>query len=396
VVAITTLPGVSDVDELATELRAHGVRRIHVLAWRDLDDPEAGGSEVHADHVMRRWASAGLQIVHRTSAAAAQPAETTRRGYRVVRRGSRYGVFPRTAAAEVLRRMGPRDALVEIWNGVPWMSPVWCRGPRVTWLHHVHGPMWNQVLPPPLAQAGRLVEARLAPPFYRRTHVVTLAESSREELTELGFPDTRVHVVPPGVEPVFRPGGERAAHPLVVATGRLAPVKRFGDLIDALARARADVADLRLVIVGEGPSRPELEARLDASGARGWVRLAGRVPLDELIDLYRQAWLTVSASLAEGWGMVLTEAAACGTPAVATDIVGHRGAVIDGATGVLVPTPADLAPAVAKLLQDPAERDRLAAGALVHARTLTWERTATGTLAVLLQATRERAARATS
>jgi glycosyltransferase involved in cell wall biosynthesis len=94
--------------------------------------------------------------------------------------------------------------------------------------------------------------------------------------------------------------------------------------------------------------------------------------------------------------MVLTEAAACGTPGVATDIVGHRGAVLDGVSGVLVPSPADLGPAVAKLLQDPAERARLATGALAHAHTLTWERTATDTLAVLLQAARERAVRATS
>ena len=53
---------------------AGGVRRVHVLAWRDLDDPDAGGSEVHADEFMRRWAAAGLEVTHRTSAAVGQPA----------------------------------------------------------------------------------------------------------------------------------------------------------------------------------------------------------------------------------------------------------------------------------------------------------------------------------
>jgi glycosyltransferase involved in cell wall biosynthesis len=384
---------VSDLDSLAAELRDLGVRRVHVLAWRDLDDPEAGGSEVHADHVLRRWAAAGLDIVHRTSAAAGQAPEAERNGYRVIRRGSRYGVFPRAAVAEVLRRMGPRDALVEVWNGVPWMGSLWCRAPRVTWLHHIHGPMWDQVLPGPVAAVGRLVEARLAPPFYRRTHVVTLADSSREELLGLGFPPERVHVVAPGVDPAFCPGGGRSPTPLVVAAGRLAPVKRYDDLIAAMAKVRAEIAELRLVIVGEGPSRPQLEAEIDRAGARGWVRLAGRIPRDQLIELYRSAWLSVSASLAEGWGMVLTEAAACGTAAAATDIVGHRGAVIDGRTGVLVPAPADLAPAVAALLHDPARRERLAAGALAHARSLSWERTAREALAVLVHATREHRAR---
>ena len=68
------------------------------------------------------------------------------------------------------------DALVEIWNGVPWFSPVWCRAPRITFLHHVHGPMWGQMLPGPLAGFGRALEARIAPPFYRRTQMVTPSE----------------------------------------------------------------------------------------------------------------------------------------------------------------------------------------------------------------------------
>ena len=92
----------------AADLRRRGVRRIHVLAWRDLDDPDAGGSEVHADEFMRRWADHGLDVLHRTSAAAGLPATAERHGYRVVRRGSRYSVFPRTIAAEVTGRMGGR------------------------------------------------------------------------------------------------------------------------------------------------------------------------------------------------------------------------------------------------------------------------------------------------
>ncbi len=148
----------------ADDLRARGIRRIHVLAWRDLDDPDAGGSEVHTDECERRWAAAGLEIVHRTSAAVGQPATAERNGYRVVRRGSRYSVFPRTIASELTRRMGPYDALVEVMNGVPFFSPVWCRRPRLLFLHHVHGPMWDQILPGPFAALGRTLEARIAPP----------------------------------------------------------------------------------------------------------------------------------------------------------------------------------------------------------------------------------------
>jgi glycosyltransferase involved in cell wall biosynthesis len=380
-----------DVAALADELRSSGVRRIHVLAWRDLDDPEAGGSEVHADAVMQRWAAAGLEVLHRTSAAKGRPAVARRNGYEVVRRGSRYGVFGRAAVAEASGRHGRRaDALVEIWNGVPWFSPVWFRGPKAIWLHHVHGPMWDQIFSRPMARAGRWVEAVGAPPFYRRSPVVTLAEASRDELVHLGFPAANLTVVPPGVDPSFHPGGERSVDPLVMAVGRLAPVKRFDVLLDALVAVRASVPELRVEIVGDGPLRRDLEARVDALGARDWVSLPGRVPHDELVRRYQSAWLVASASLAEGWGMTLTEAAACGTPAVALDNVGHRGAVLDGITGVLVPAERDLGAAVAAALADETRRAAMGTAAIAHASTLRWDRTAGETLAVLAADVRRR------
>src|ERR1700710_1520557 len=103
------------IDQLAAEMIAAGARRVHVLAWRDLDDPDAGGSELHADEFMRRFAAAGLEVVHRTSAGVGLPSPWQRHGYEVVRRGSRFTVYPRVVASELLRRMGPYDALVEIW-----------------------------------------------------------------------------------------------------------------------------------------------------------------------------------------------------------------------------------------------------------------------------------------
>ena len=362
---------------------AAGLKRIHVLAWRDLADVEAGGSEVHASTICRLWAEAGLDVTMRTSYAPGAPTDSRRDGYRVVRRAGRYLVFPRGVASEMLGRHGTRDGLVEIWNGVPWLSPVWARGPRVTWLHHVHGPMWKMVLPPGLARAGSLVERRLAPPFYRRTPVVTLSPSSRDELVgRLKFPAGNVTVVPPGIDARFCPAGERSLTPLVVAVGRLMPVKRFEHLVDQVAPLRSRHPDLRLVIVGEGAERDLIEARIARHDAAEWITLAGRISDDELVALYRQAWMVTSASVAEGWGMTLTEAAACGTPAVATDIAGHRDAVADGRSGMLA-APDQLGATIGRVVADPDLRARLHAGALAHAAAFTWEATAAATLTVL-------------
>jgi glycosyltransferase involved in cell wall biosynthesis len=377
-------PELQQLETLAASMQAKGIRRIHTLAWRDLDDPDAGGSEVHADEFMRRWTVAGFDVLHRTSAGVGIPEMAERNGYRVIRRGSRYSVFPRTIVAETARRMGPRDALVEIWNGVPWFSPVWFHKPRITFLHHVHGPMWDQMFPGKLAAVGRALEAKIAPPFYRRTEVVTPSEATRGELVELGFPPSLVTAVDNGVDPFWSVGGERASFPTIIAVGRQAPVKRFDLLLEAALIARETVSQLELILVGDGPQRPELEAWVRRNKAERWVRFVGRVSNEQLRDHYRRAWVVASASLAEGWGLTLTEAAACGTPAVATDISGHRCSVVDGVTGVLAPeTAGGLGGALATVLGDADQRQRLGAAAVARAATLTWDRSALGILQVL-------------
>ena len=322
-----------------------------------------------------------------SAAAVGEPAESVRNGYEVVRRGSRYTVFPRTIASELTHRMGRYDALVEIWNGVPWFSPVWCRRPHITFLHHVHGPMWDQILPGPLAAFGRTLEARIAPPFYRGGLTVTPSDATREELLEIGFRQDRVVAVPNGTDPRFSPGGSKTSHPSIVVVARLAPVKRVEMVIAAAAEAREQIPELTLTIVGDGPDRKGLDtlvADLDAE----WVEFKGRVAPDDLVDLYRRSWIVASGSLAEGWGLSLTEAAGCGTPSVATDIRGHRSSVVAGVTGLLV-QPAELGQAFVKVLTDDQLRQRLADAALTRVRTLTWDASALGIIRVLNQAVNE-------
>jgi glycosyltransferase involved in cell wall biosynthesis len=387
---VTTSPArVADITALAEEA---GLRRVHVLAWRDLVDIEAGGSEVHAAKILALWAEAGIDVVMRTSYAQGHPYEGTRDGYRIVRKHGRFMVFPTAVVSELLGGHGPRDGLVEIWNGVPFLSPLWATGPRIAWVHHVHRDMWDMVLEPKLARAGKFFEHRIAPPLYRSTPVVTLSESSRHELIDyLGLRPAQISVVPPGIDERFTPAGPKSPTPLVVAVGRLMPSKRFDHLVRIAVQVREVVPDLRLVIVGDGYERPALEAQVAELGAEGWVRLAGRVSDDELLSLYRRAWVVASASIAEGWGMTLTEAAACGTPSVATDIAGHRDSVAAGLSGLLSPDSRTLAQDLTAVLTDTELRAKLSDGALQHAATLTWEATAMGAFTPLaLDALRRR------
>jgi glycosyltransferase involved in cell wall biosynthesis len=384
-------PARSDLAALAAEA---GIRHVHLFAWRDLDDAEAGGSELHASRVASLWAEAGLDVFMRTSTAQGHRhyPRVHRDGYDVLRRSGRYFVFPHVIASESRGRYGRADAVVDIWNGVPFLTPLWFKGPRVTWLHHVHRNMWEQVLSPRLARWGKFFESSVAPLFYRTTPVVTLSNSSRDEIIRLlRLPAANVTVAPPGVDPRFCPGGEKSPHPLVVGVGRLMPSKRFDEMIRIAHSVRRDVPDLELVIVGDGFERSNLRQLVADLDASAWVRFAGRVSDAELVDLYRRSWVTVSCSNAEGWGMTMTEAAACGTPSVATDIAGHRDSVAPGRSGLLAEGSRQLTADLRSVLVDDELRLRLSEGALKHAREFTWEACAFNAFAPLArQALRQR------
>lgn len=386
----STQPSADDaLASAAARLRACGIRRIESYAWRDLDDPDAGGSELHADEIFERWARAGVEVVHRTSTYDISR-EFWRNGYRVIQRGGRFDVFARVALRQIVRRRPADVATIEIWNGVPWFGPVWAPSRRVVWLHHVHRDMWAQVLPSPLDAIGRVVETRIAPRFYRRSPIVTLSASSAEEIEALGVDPANITVIPPGVDERFSPGPDRrAGQPRVVVVGRLAAVKRQRLALVALADARESVPDLTVDIVGDGPDRALVEQWITDQNASGWVRMRGRVSDEALVDVYRSAWLVVSASHAEGWGMSLTEGGACGTPCVATDIAGHRSACLDGRTGVLVADVENLGGEIASLLLDHDRRRLMGRAAIDRARELSWTAVAARQLDVLASAIAE-------
>ena len=153
----------------------------------------------------------------------------------------------------------------------------------------------------------------------------------------------------------------------------------------AVASARERGCAVRLDIAGEGDDRERLAGLVRRLGLQDAVRLLGFVPEGETRQLLRRAWAVVLPSAKEGWGISNVEAAACGTPAVASDRPGLRDSVRDGETGLLVPygDAAALAVALMRLAREPELVERLGAGARRFAETLSWESAAAQTEAQL-------------
>jgi hypothetical protein len=141
------------------------------------------------------------------------------------------------------------------------------------------------------------------------------------------------------------------------------------------------VPAVRLIVIGGGPEAERLRAQVAASGLDTAVELLGPVTEEVKRAALASAWLHVTASEREGWGLTVLEAAAYGVPTVACDVPGLRDSVAHERSGVLVPDgdAAAFADAVIRLIDQPAYRAELGAGARRLTSYYTWERAASAT-----------------
>jgi teichuronic acid biosynthesis glycosyltransferase TuaC len=197
--------------------------------------------------------------------------------------------------------------------------------------------------------------------------VFTVGSDLRKRALELGVPPDKVHDFRQGVDTHrFFPGdpGEArerlslaAPGPILVWVGRMIPVKGLEVLLEACRLLHRERPGFRLVLVGDGPLRPKLEAEVAAQGLVGTVLFAGAVAHHGLPDWYRAADLTVMSSWSEGIPNVLLESLACGTPFVATAVGSIPELAIDPGQDIVRPGDAGaLARAIAHRLGHPVER----------------------------------------
>jgi glycosyltransferase involved in cell wall biosynthesis len=352
--------------------------RLLLVNWQDRDNPQAGGAEIHLHEIFGRLADRGHEV---TLLCGGWPgcAPTARLdGIDVVRVGTRY-TFPFLAKRHFEREMAgaPFDVLVEDVNKVPLYTPSWGGPPVVALVPHLFGGTAFQELAAPLASMVWLAERPLGR-AYRGVPFQAISISTAEDLAARGIPRETVEVIYPGIDTVsYTPcGGTRADVPVFAYLGRLKKYKGVHHVIRAFADMKHPTAVLE--IAGAGDFRPDLE-RLAGSldlGAR--VRFLGRIDEKAKLDLLRRAWALVFASPKEGWGITNLEAAACGTPVVASNSPGIRESVRDGDTGFLVPhgDTRAMAAAMSQLAQDPSLVTRLGVQARAFAETFTWERAA--------------------
>jgi len=362
---------------------AINAHRILILNWRDILHPRAGGAEKVTHEVARRWVSWGHRVTMLTATFPGATAHEVIDGVRVVRLGSQATVHWEAYRYYRRRLRGQCDVIIDEVNTIPFFAPLYAREPVVMYSNQLAREVWRYEAPFPLSAVGYLAEPWYLQ-AYRHTPIMTISASTAHDLRRLGLRGPS-RIIPMSIDtrplPVLPAMTTKEEDLTLVFVGRVVPSKRVGHMIEALALLhRSGLERARLWIIGswEERYRRELNGQIAKLGLHDRVTFYGRVDATQKERLLARAHLFVMTSVREGWGLVVTEANAVGTPAVVYNVPGLRDSTRHGETGLVCPhnTPMDLARTIAALNADSALYMRLRQRAWAESGELSWDRTA--------------------
>lgn len=307
--------------------------KILVMNWRDAANPAAGGAEVYTHEIAAHWSAAGHDVTILTAGFdGAEPYERRPDGVAVYRVGSRWSVY--RAARSWWQEIGVHrgfDLVIDEVNTHPFFAAEYVRtAPVVAFVHQVCREVWWHQAPLPMAIAGRFV---FEPWWLSRltdVPIITVSDSSKASLERYGC--RNIAVVPEGGETHVAPAAPREKDPTLMFIGRLVAAKRPLDALRAFSVVRDSWPTAKLWLAGAGPARSAVDRRKFDG-----VEVLGRIGHQERSELMARADLLVVTSVREGWGLVVSEAAAAGTLSAGYDVPGLRDSIT--ATGGLLSPP---------------------------------------------------------
>lgn len=340
--------------------------------WRDIKNPDAGGAEVFTHEIASRLAKKGYDVTLFTARFPKSLKWEEIDSLKIVRDGGKYTVYNK-AKHHYNTHKSDYDLIIDEINTRPFLTPKFVRDkPILAVFHQLARQFWFYETFFPLNYLGCYYLEKKWLSYYKNVPVVTVSKSSMHDLTLMGFKN--IFIVPEGlnVTPLLSVR-EKGNSPIIVFIGRLKKAKLPDHAIEAFRLIKQEFEDAKMWIIGNGYMRE----RLQNSKIKD-IFFYGNVNDDIKYDLLSKAHLVLVPSVREGWGLVVTESNAMGTPAVAYNVPGLRDSIKDGITGMLTKenSPYALSKSALSLLNDRQLLFKLSYNALDYSRQFSWENTA--------------------
>lgn len=347
--------------------------KILIYNWRDIKNPDAGGAEVFTHEIAKRWVKRGNEVTLFTSAFAGCARGEVVDGVRIIRDGGKYSVYWK--AEEYYKKYFKRnfDVVIDEINTRPFLTPEYVNNGEkiVALIHQLAREFWFYETRFPVNYLGYYFFEKRWLKNYLDIPTITVSESTKKDLVALGF--KKVSIVPEGIN--FKPLesiSRKEIDTTLIFVGRLKRAKLPDHAIKAFKIIKEKLPEAKLWVVGDGYYRKELERM---SGID--VEFFGNVTQEKKLELMSKAHAILVPGIREGWGLVVTEANAMGTPALGYDVHGLRDSIRNGRTGLLCEAnPEAMAKNAVELLKDKSLLERLSRNALGWAGEFDWDKSA--------------------
>jgi glycosyltransferase involved in cell wall biosynthesis len=345
---------------------------ILIYNWRDIKNPAAGGAEVFTHEIAKRLVSKGHKICLFTSAFKGCKKNETLDGVEIVRAGNRYTVYLK-APLYYKKHSGEFDVVVDEINTRPFMALKFVKDgtPVVALIHQLAREFWFLEMKFPINWLGYHVLEDMWLKNYVNIPTLTVSNSTKQDLVDLGFKD--LSIIPEGLNIVpVSAVPEKEEDPTFIFVGRMGHAKRPDHVVEAFIHIKKRLPDAKLWMVGDGAMRQELEKnKLDG------ITFFGYVAAEKKYELMSRAHAILVPGVREGWGLIVTEANAMGTPAIGYNIHGLRDSIRDEETGLLCePNPEGMAEQALEFMRDTDMQAKFSKNALEWAREFDWNKSA--------------------
>jgi len=348
------------------------------FTWKDRQHPLAGGAEIVNEELAKRLAGDGHHVTLVVGGFAGAASEATIDGYKIIRLGNRYTLYPLAYRYYKQHLVGWADVVIDEVNTLPFCAKFYVKEPVIMLYHQLCREVWFHEMIPPLSWAGYLIE-----PLYVRLlsslPAITISESTKQDLVRFGYDPKKVHIISEGIQ--LQPAQDlgkisKYRLPTVLSLGALKSMKRTLHHIEAFELAKQRIPGLQLKIAGGVQEKygKKVLARIAVSPFKTDIEYLGRVSAEQKLELMQKSHVLIQTAVREGWGLTITEAASQGTPAVVYDVAGLRDSVRHHQTGLITAaTPRALADGIVQLLQSQALYQTLRQAAWEWSKTVTFE-----------------------
>ncbi len=370
--------------------------RILILNWRDTKHIWAGGAESYLHELSKVWISQGIKVTIFCGNDGKHPRNEVIDGVQVVRRGGFYTVYVWAFLYYVLKFRGKFDMVIDSANGIPFFTPFYVGVPKYLLIYHVHQEVFREHLLFGLSHFARFLEAKLMPMVYKNHKMITISDSTRDEMARLKFTQPEsIDIVHPGVSIDGFKKMEKNHYPTFLYLGRLQPYKNVEVAIKAFGKVLEKYSSAKFQIAGFGESLKNLQLLVSKLGIENSVEFLGRVDEMQKRELMAKAWVMIQPSMLEGWGITVIEANAAGTTVIASDVNGLRDSIVQGSTGILVKPKSveEFAEKMIWTIEYPEDLKKLSEQAYSWSQKFSWENSANKFLTIIKDRIKERSYR---